>query len=83
MTPDEMDEIRLEAAALLERHAKAHTQQNLDRLQRELAGRGWKLTGTIRRKSAFTLTDPNGTKISGLSLASVEGLLAEMLSPKP
>lgn len=79
MTPDEINEIRAQAQAVRDRFDKAHTAENFERLQAEFEKRGCKLTGTMRRKTSFKLTDSNGVQISGLSLATLE----EMLDPKP
>lgn len=77
MAPEDKRNLVARAQGVIDRIAAAHTPQNLERLQAECAKRGCKLTGSIRRKTGFAFVDPNGNKLSGLSLASVEDLLAD------
>ncbi|MFT4055204.1 MAG: hypothetical protein QM681_11920 [Novosphingobium sp.] len=78
MDANEIAKIRAQAQAVLDRIDNAHTPANFDRLKAELTKRGMQLSGTMRRKTAFTVTDRNGSKVTGLSLASVEDLLTKL-----
>jgi len=75
MTPVDRSDILAKAQAEVARIAIANNQENLDRLRAEFEQRGWKLTGTLKNKSSFTLRDPNGASMTGLNLADVGSLL--------
>lgn len=80
MTADEMSEITSKAQAEIARIDSAHTEENRDRLKVKFEKLGWKLTGTLRRKSGFALRSPDGNTISGISLDDAEGVLTKMSS---
>lgn len=77
MSSDNLDHGTLAARieALRGQIDRAHTPENLDHLRAECAKRGLKLTGSLKRKNGFSVVDPKGSKVSGVSLHDVERLI--------